>query len=1158
MMYRVLVESSLQGLSITQDFRYLWVNRAFCEMTGYSEEELLAWPPDKVRALVHPEDQNLVWSRWLERIKGKPVLPRYEYRMVRKDGSVGWVEMLASRIEYLGKAAIHSVYMDITEKKRAEGLLRQSEIDYRSVIENIQDVFYRSDLDGRLIMASPSILTLLGYDALDECLGRSVADDFYLEPAKRNAFLEVLREEGRVTNYEVVLKRKDGTPVTVETNSHFFFDEAGQIAGIEGTIRDITERKSAGAEVKAREAKLKAIVDGSPIPQFVIDQEHRVIHWNRALEQYSGISAEEMVGTNQHWRAFYPSERPCLADLVVSQSIEDIPRLYPDSWRQSRLVEDAFEAITFLPDMRDGTWFYFTAAPIRDEQGRITGAVETLGDITERIRAEEALRNSEAQYRLLIENQIDMVVKVDKEGRFLFVSPSYCRMFGKREEDLLGKPFLPLVHEEDRQETARAMENLFRPPHTAYIEQRALTKDGWRWLAWVDTAVLDRSQQVIEIIGVGRDIDERKQAELALKSSQQRLQATLLFQEALLSAIPIPFYYKDPEGRYLGCNRAFSDFIGFELEEIRGKTAIDLWPAEMAALFQQKDTELLAQKGIQTFEAQVFNKKGEIRDVVIRKNLFFSESGAVGGIIGGHFDVTDRKRAEQALQESEELYRTLFESESDAILLIDFETLELLDANHAALELYGYPREEMIGAAVSILSTSPAEAQLFRQADQGTIRLPLQFHRKRDGTVFPVELAAQYFDWRGKRRILGTVRDLSERLEAEEQRRKLEGQLIQAQKLESMGRLAGGIAHDFNNMLTPILGFGEMLREDLPHDDPRQAAVVQITNAAERSRDLVRQLLAFARRQTLEMKPVDLNRVVTGFEKMLRRTLHENIALEIRLAPDLGTISADVGQVEQVILNLAVNSQDAMPEGGRLVLETSEALLDRDYSDGHGGVAPGDYVLLAISDNGVGMDQDTVQKVFEPFFTTKGEGKGTGLGLATVYGIMKQHGGHISVYSEPGIGTLFRVYFPRHGATAAPPGPVVEAVEQPPTGKETVLVVEDQAQVRDLTVKLLERYGYQVLVAGDVQNALKISREYDGVIHLLVSDVVLQDGNGKELHQMLSTFRKGLKVLYMSGYTSEVISHHGVLEEGVHFIQKPFSLQGFTKKVREVLDQEAP
>lgn len=383
---------------------------------------------------------------------------------------------------------------------------------------------------------------------------------------------------------------------------------------------------------------------------------------------------------------------------------------------------------------------------------------------------------------------------------------------------------------------------------------------------------------------------------------------------------------------------------------------------------------------------------------------------------------------------------------------------------------------------------------------------------------------------------------------------RIEEQYHQARKLESIGRLAGGVSHDLNNLLSPIIGYGEMLLNDLDPGDARREFVDQILRAGLRARDLVRQLLAFSRKQTLEYKPVDMNKAVTGFEKLLRRTIREDIEIEIIPSPDIGTVMADINQIEQVILNLVVNASDAMPEGGCLTIETASANLDEDYAAKHQGVRPGAYVMLAVSDTGCGMDDETREHAFEPFFSTKGE-QGTGLGLATVYGIVKQHGGNIWVYSELDKGTTFKIYLPV-SEEARVEEKTCDKIATDLKGSETILLVEDDEQVRDLARAILRRQGYTVLVAENGLKALTVLASHDDPVQLLLTDVVMPEMNGKELFIKAAEKYPGLKVLYMSGYTANVIAHRGALEEGIAFIQKPFTVQALTAKVREVLEQD--
>lgn len=401
-------------------------------------------------------------------------------------------------------------------------------------------------------------------------------------------------------------------------------------------------------------------------------------------------------------------------------------------------------------------------------------------------------------------------------------------------------------------------------------------------------------------------------------------------------------------------------------------------------------------------------------------------------------------------------------------------------------------------------------------------------------------------------RLTGVCWDITEVRRSEEQRKRLEEQLLQSQKIESVGRLAGGIAHDINNMLMPILGYAEMICMRMEDDDARKADIEAIIRSTERVRDITRQLLAFARKQTMEMKLLDLNKVVEGFGKMLRRTLREDIAIETAYASLPCMMRGDAGQIEQIILNLAINAQDAMPGGGTLLIETGPFSLDEAFTQVHPGAVPGEYVSLAVSDSGMGMDEDVRSKIFEPFYTTKEIGRGTGLGLSMVYGIVKQHGGYIDVLSEPGRGSTFIAYFPVPEKKTEQ-NESDETTTPAPGGTETLLVVEDQQDVLNVVAQMLREGGYSVLRAFDAEEAELTAGAHQGPIDLLITDVIMPGKNGKELYESLVCDRKDLRVLYMSGYPADVISTHGVLHTGINFIRKPCSFRELLTKVREVL-----
>ena len=510
----------------------------------------------------------------------------------------------------------------------------------------------------------------------------------------------------------------------------------------------------------------------------------------------------------------------------------------------------------------------------------------------------------------------------------------------------------------------------------------------------------------------------------------------------------------------------------------------------------------------------------------------------------------DRKRMKQQLDEREEYFRSLIEQAMDIIAVLDPEGA-LRYASPSVLPLLGYAPEDLVGLSIFALVHPDDVDVTLRVFSEGVAtgkggRLLELRLRHKDGTFRHLEAIGRYLlDDPLVQGVVINARDVTER-------RALEQRFLQAQKMEAVGRLAGGVAHDFNNLLTAILGYADLLLYGLPTLSPLRPDLEEIRRAADRAGALTRQLLAFSRKQVLEMRVLDLNELVADVDKMLRRLLGEDIDVLTRLGSALGAVRADAGQLEQVIVNLAVNARDAMPEGGKLTIETRNAELDDSYVREHVPVQPGRYVMLAVSDSGIGMSAETLSHVFEPFFTTKEPGKGTGLGLATVYGIVKQSGGHVWCYSERGAGTTFKVYLPR---VDAPLDQIsARAVSARTQGSETILFVEDDAVLRELIRRQLERHGYTVLEAGTADAAAALAREHVGPIHLLLADVVLPGASGPQLADELLARRTDLKVLFMSGYTEDAIVHRGVLAPNTAFINKPFSGENLAAKVRDVLD----
>jgi PAS domain S-box-containing protein len=743
----------------------------------------------------------------------------------------------------------------------------------------------------------------------------------------------------------------------------------------------------------------------------------------------------------------------------------------------------------------------------------------SLRDVTEQ-------RATEARFQAMIEKSSDGISLLGADATAIYQSPAVERIFGWSTDEAKTMAWQDFVPEEERPKLANVLAKLLeRPNETHAVTFRMRHRaGGLRWVELAGTNLL-ADPLVAAIVTNFRDVTERKAMEREI--------------EGFFELTPDLLAIAGTDGRFKRVNAAWSNTLGWTDSELLSGPWLDFVHPEDRETTAREGARLAA--GLETirFENRYRCHDGSYRWLqwscksVPDEQLIFTCAR----------DITEQRDASAR-------DRALFTESPLPKFVIDDESRRFIDVNEAALQLYGYTRQEFLAKRAEDLVV-PEERDEVRKSwaeamAADATRTSSRHHLTKAGARLAVDVTSKRIALGGRSTILSTSRDTT----AE---RGLKVQLAQAQKLESIGNLAGGVAHDFNNLMSIILSYTLLMLQDLPPDNRFRADLEEIKRAGERATELTHQLLAFSRQQLLEPQAVDLATVLQSMGRMLKRLLREDIELNIALPAQVGHVHADPGQLEQVIINLAVNARDAMPNGGRLTIEAKDVDLEGQWALDDQGLSEGGYVMLAVTDTGHGMDEATRSRLFEPFFTTKPKGQGTGLGLSVVFGIVKQSGGHIWVYSEVGQGTTFKIFLPR---TEKPSGATKRfvATRSMAPASETILLAEDENAVRTVTCAVLTRAGYHVLPASNGEDALRLARDTTEPIHLLLTDVVMPGMGGRVLAERMMALLPNIKVLYMSGYTDDAIVHHGVLDAGMHFYQKPVTPHALLQRVRDVLD----
>ncbi len=1144
---RLAAAASSDGAIITQDLTGTitsW-NRAAERLFGYTAAEAIG---QSIRLII-PADRQVEADRVLDIVRRGEIVDHVETLRLRKDGTLVPISLTVSPIHSAAGAVvgISQIARDLTVTRRHEALLTTGAL-HSAILNSANCSSIATDAKGVIQIFNIGAERMLGYTAAEvvntltpadisdpqELIVRARALSVEFSAPITPGFEALVFKASRGVEdiYNLTYLRKDGSrcPATVSVTA--LRDVQHAVIGYLLVCADNAVRDQAAAQLHLQGAALNAAANA-----IVITDDAGVIEWvNPAFSDLTGYTAAEAVGKNprdlvksdHHDRSFHKN----LWDTILSGHV----------WRGETINR-----------RKDGSLYTEeqTITPVRNSQGEIRHFIAVKQDITERRRAEEASRNGEEKLlqseilnRSLVEHLPQGIFVKDLNLNYVFCNAVYARDLGVEPAQVVGKDDFALFSRELAERYRADDRGVMTHGKIRALDEQYTVTGEEHWIHTVKVPYRDEQGKIIGVLGSFEDVSERKRAEV----QHERL-------AALVEASPDFIAVADPKTtqiKYL--NSGGRNMCGIGEDEDIGKLKIsDVHPAWMNQRMADVALPAAVRDGLWEGDGAFLHRDGREIPVSMVLLAHRGADGEVDFLYTVSRDITKWNQAVAALKAAEERMRFVLEAAGVGIWDLNY-TTGVVQWSETLEAQYGLQPGTFGGTFEAFVERiHPDDRASVIETIGKAMKSGGEFSFQNrsiwpDGTVRRLSAAGRvHLGEHGE-----PLRDVGISLDVTE-RHALEEQFRQAQKMEAVGRLAGGVAHDFNNLLTVILGFCELLLIDRDPDDSRQADIAEIQKAGTRAAGLTRQLLAFSRKQIVEPTLLDLNVVLADMRSMLGRLIGEDVKVVLNLGPELAPVKADRGQVEQVVMNLAVNARDAMPKGGTLTLETANVELDEHYAKTHQTVKPGAYVALTLTDTGTGMTPEVQAHLFEPFFTTKEVGKGTGLGMATVYGIVTGSGGIVDVYSEVGKGTSFKVYFPRapaaKGVVVAPP-----PVNRRRAEGQTVLLVEDADGVRKLTRRLLERLGHTVLAAANVDEALRLFEQHPS-IDLLLTDVVMPGASGPELAKRLVEERRALRVIYMSGYTEEAIVQHGVLKPGIAFLHKPFTSETLGQKIREVLER---
>ncbi len=1254
--YKLLAENISDNLWILdlKTQKFLYTNPSVKNLTGYEQAEAITLSLEQIFL---PGSLKIINKTIKDEVeKDEQEDPdrstTIELEMYHKNGHTVWIEVTAKFIRDKNNfpEKIIGTSRNISERKNSEFNLRESEEYFRSLIENATDVISILDANGIISYESPSHKRVLGYET-GFLIGKNAFE--YVHPEDRELiskqFSMLLKNPGEIKNVEFRFKHNNGTWRILEGTGKNLLNDPG-VKGIVINYRDVTDKRKIENILTFERSMFRSFWDYIPNAIYFKDKECRFVDINSTMAEVMGGIKEEIIGKSDF--DFYPNDQAEERYLDENQIMETKKPIKKEEKGNTPSGEK---------------WFLTTKAPRYDENGIVIGTFGISWDITQRKQAEEDRRESEEKFRSISSCALDGIIMLDEEGKIYFWNNAAEKIFGYKENEVIGKEIHSLLSPEKyREDYIKGFAEYRKTGKGEVIgktlELSAIRKDGDEFPIELSVSSL-RLKNKWYSVGILRDITKRKQTEKKIRESEER---NRLLIETMNDGIVIV----DRKDDIVFVNLKLCEMLGFSFDELYGTS--------IAEYFDEKNREIINEqtgkrkKGeTESYEIEWIKKDNNKIYTIMSPQPIFDENDVFVGSFAVITDITERIISEKALKESEERFQYLAEAAFEAIFIN--KDGKCLEANQRAADMFGYnDAAELIGIfGTDVIAPESREIAKDHMLNNKTEQYEAAGLRK-DSSTFPIEIKVKEMPYRNKGIVRVTaVRDISERKEAEdrfkmaaectsdmiyewdirtnsldwfgeidrnlgyepgeiehsleawldlihpddrgkltnaveihltstepiyekyrmrrkngdysywtdkgtpivdetgkpvkwigactditdiikaeEEKKKLEQQLFHSQKMESIGRLTGGIAHDFNNILSSIMGYAEllkMLHEDTSTPDGEAADI--ILKSAERASNLTRQLLGFTRKGDFNPEPVDINNVIEESLKVSENIFEKKVDIEYDFYKDISIIEADTNQIDQILTNIFINARDAMPNGGTLSIKTTNIFLDKEFVRKNPKLQPGNFVKMSIRDTGSGMAKETLNQIFEPFFTTKSKNKGTGLGLATVYGIIKNHDGHIDVESEPEKGSTFSIYLPASEKKITDSNKKSEIIH----GNETLLVIDDEVDIREMTKKLLESFGYRVLIAKDGIEGLQLFKRNINEIDIVILDIVMPKLSGKDVFFELKNIKPEQKVLIISGQNRESINQEIMKDSNTRFSQKPVAIEDLSKMIFDIL-----